>query len=832
MKKTEEKVLLLGSLFHDIGKFRQRCESKALGKHQMLGEQLIDSLQDQFIKILDGDEPAFKRLKSVIASHHDKTDDFLTEICRESDHLSASERVEFAENEEPKDFWQHHFLSSLFSKIKLLNPEPLNIRYYKHNLLIKKDYKILIPPYETKEDAVESGAHYKNQGARFESFKKDLAGVLDIYKDNDDFDTLINLLLVLFEKYMWCIPDFTGSPQTDISLYNHLKDVAGISHALYLNSLEGGDNKKLALVIGDIPGIQNYIFNVVNKKPAKILRGRSIYVQILTRIFASVFLDKFGLTDVNLIMIAGGKFYILAPYKSDFNEKYNLAIHQIEKYLADNFFYDLKFASGYTAFNYSDLKNKEITFGELIDLASYDLLNGRHKIFSEKFIADDNFKFVLNADYIDQNDGISDSVKCQVTDRPIRKGRARNISLPDDDVLTVDSQVKNEYDIGSFITRGAVVVGLNSSYDVIRVKEVEKYKDISSDHRIIINPSLEELLQYDGDKKELLKNCYFIEVANYVSLNEGGNVMDFQEMVKKNDGAEVLTLIKGDIDELGLLMSTGLFDKGEDAGRDYTAISRTTTLSNHLKYFFSFFINGFLRDWDVSQKKHEEINETNKDQYVYTVFAGGDDLMLITTQSASLNLVSEFNKYFTDFVCENPEVHISYSLTNFKDNTPIRIVSDISERNQKRIKDYFKNSKKDSFTSDNNKNGIYLFDTPLKVRELQTITEWEKELIRLTEEKVITKGVIRALFDISVLIRNYLRKTDAEARTRNLIYHPMLTYMLNRSVKDKKGNYNNGKEEEFFTKALAIPNKSPETDRFLLSLYPLICSVIYKLRNK
>lgn len=831
MKTKEEKILLLGSLFHDIGKFRQRCESKNLGKHQQLGAELVDSLKEKFLKILDGDESALGRLKSVISGHHDKSTDLLTEICRESDHLSASERVEFAENEEPKDFWQHHFLCSLFSKIRLLNQEPLNLRYYKHSLLVKEDYKVLIPSYETKEDAVESRAHYKNQGSVFESFRKDLESILEIYKGDDDFDSLINLLLILFEKYLWCVPDFTGSPETDISLYNHLKDVAGISHALYLNTLESGENKKLALIIGDIPGIQNYIFDVVYKKPAKILRGRSIYVQILTRIFASVFLDKFGLTDVNLVMLAGGKFYILAPFQNDFSGKYDSAIEQIEKYLADNFFYDLKFAAGFTPFDYRELKSKEITFGELIDRASYDLLKGRHKIFHNKLIRDDNFKFVLPADYISQKEGISDSVKCCVTERPIRKGILEKIYLSEGDPLTVDRQVKNEYDIGSFVTKGAVVVCLDSSYNVIKVRGIAKLDEINSDYRIIINPSLEELLDYDGDKRDLLKNCHFIEVANYASLKDEKNVLDFQEMVKKNDGAEVLTLIKGDIDELGLLMSTGLFDKGEDA-KDYTAISRTTTLSNHLKYFFSFFVNGFLKEWDVSRGDPSKIKEEEKDQYAYTVFAGGDDLMLITTQSASLKLVNEFNKHFTDFVCENPEVHISYSLTNFKDSTPVRIISDISERNQKRVKNYYKNKQRDSFTSDKNKNGIYLFDTPLKTKAIQGIIEWEKELIRLTEEKVITKGVIRALFDISVLIRNYLQKTDTEAKTRNLIYHPMLTYMINRSVKDKQGKHKDDKAKEFFTKALAIPNKSNETDKFLLSLYPLICTAIYKLRNK
>ncbi|MBK8549854.1 MAG: hypothetical protein IPL53_01880 [Ignavibacteria bacterium] len=47
---------------------------------------------------------------------------------------------------------------------------------------------------------------------------------------------------------------------------------------------------------------------------AKILRGRSIFVEVLTRNFASKILDKLGLTECNLIMLAGGKFYIVARF--------------------------------------------------------------------------------------------------------------------------------------------------------------------------------------------------------------------------------------------------------------------------------------------------------------------------------------------------------------------------------------------------------------------------------------------------------------------------------------------------------------------------------------
>ena len=228
-----------------------------------------------------------------------------------------------------------------------------------------------------------------------------------------------------------------------------------------------------------------------------------------------------------------------------------------------------------------------------------------------------------------------------------------------------------------------------------------------------------------------------LEVANYTSIDKNNNVKDFNEMAGVNHGAEFLTLIKGDIDNLGLLMSCGL--SGNE--KDISTLSRITTLSYHLKYFFSFFINGFLNDWDCSTKGLDK-EHPESDQNVYTIFAGGDDLMLVTTQSASLKLVNEFNKKFKDFACENDEVHITYSHTIFKDHTPIRMVADISEHNQDDAKKKLKgNSNFDTlesflisdepFSKEKDKTGLYLFNSIVKNSSIDYILKKENRINRL-----------------------------------------------------------------------------------------------------
>ncbi|MBU2506796.1 MAG: type III-A CRISPR-associated protein Cas10/Csm1, partial [Bacteroidetes bacterium] len=335
MYSLEEKILLLGALFHDIGKFQQRCLNQKV-PHEELGALFVSNNSDLFMPILDNNKIAYERFCKIIGSHHSKNpSDELIRITKLADHSSASERVEKVENEEIGAIWKHHFLSSAFSKINLRSDEETPTRYYRHELLTEKNYYVLIPSFETTEDALVSNVHYKNQGGIFESFISQLRTVLEFYETEDDFDTLINLILIVFEKYMWCIPDFTGSPDTDISLYNHSKDVAAISHALYKSRQSNKESSELNLIIGDMPGIQKYIFDITNKKPAKILRGRSIYVQLLTRYFSSIILKSLGLTETNLIMLAGGKFYLLAPKDDSFQENYENAVQKIEHYLIE-----------------------------------------------------------------------------------------------------------------------------------------------------------------------------------------------------------------------------------------------------------------------------------------------------------------------------------------------------------------------------------------------------------------------------------------------------------------------------------------------------------------
>ena len=851
----DEKVLILGALFHDIGKFEQRCTGNPTReKHPVLGSKLIDDgrFLHRFEKIVGKEN--IDVLKNVISEHHNPSAKELTFVVREADRLSASERVDMEEAEAYQDRWDHKHLASLFSKINILSPDKITPRYYKHEHLTKEQFEVIIPT-ETSENDIKEYAYNESD---WNLFKEDLEYVLDIYENDEDFESLVNLLLVIFEKYMWCIPDFTGSSETDISLYNHLKDVAGLSHAIKLTQAENPRSKNLNLVIGDIPGIQNYIFNVVNRKPAKILRGRSIFVQVLTRNLATKLLKAFGLTEVNLIMLAGGKFYIIAPDTEKFKQNFVKTIKKIEEdYLFKNFRMELGFNCAYHTFHYPDLMDKKnlLTFGQVVEEASHKLIQNRYNLFAGRLFPKESAlsqNFIWDEEYIKDDGSGSDSIKCRVTDRPIRLDRKDKIEIPTEngfEELLVDEQVAIEYAIGSKIVGNDLIVILNDDdlsidpQNIMPIKQFKKEEKYKNRTKILMNPTFTEQLKKENLGKDIYRNTFYLEAANYCSRGVKDEIMPFEDMVEKNDGAQFLALIKGDIDNLGLIMAYGLTDDKDDL----TGISRTTTLSNHLKYFFSFFLNGFLSDWETQKQKeiserakkdnpsisNEELQKLKNENRIYTIFAGGDDLMLITPQSSAVKLIKALNDKFDEFTCSNTEVHISYSVTHFKDHTPIRIVADFAEENQKEGKKHTKDKqskllkaeKEKAFLSDNDKAGTYLFETFIKNKNLKELIEQTENLtIKANDERTgLSRGLIRRLLELSEMLKKYEETDDATY----LIAYARLNHTVNRLLKDKDKDI-----KKFFENVLTI-NKDGNEDAQKLEkiLHPLVCQVIYNIRK-
>lgn len=141
-----------------------------------------------------------------------------------------------------------------------------------------------------------------------------------------DFHVLFTHLLAVLERYTWCLPSNSQEEIPDISLYDHLRTTAAIAACLYIyhceknewdiTSIKDSRKEKFRLVVGDLSGIQSYIFDISHHGAggvAKRLRARSFYLSMLSEVASHKVLHTFGLPISNIIMASGGKFYILLP---------------------------------------------------------------------------------------------------------------------------------------------------------------------------------------------------------------------------------------------------------------------------------------------------------------------------------------------------------------------------------------------------------------------------------------------------------------------------------------------------------------------------------------
>ncbi|MBE2280209.1 MAG: hypothetical protein IAE91_07455 [Ignavibacteriaceae bacterium] len=833
--RIEEKIILLAALFHDLGRFMQICNTDESENHQLTASSLIDMYFDEFKTILDNENSAVEKLKTLILNHHgDKGEDLLLNALIDADRISSGlKNINGIDEEIVKSDSDSKYLASIFSKVKLnAVVQPVSKFYNIKELEKNKLNDALLPKFKEDLDPVPG----KISLTLLDKFKEDLGVILKQFKVGSDFNTLINFLIQLLENYVWCIPAKTGDKFSAVSLFNHLKDTAGLAHSIYLTKGLGQSNK-LALIIGDFPGIQKYIFNIRNKKQAKMLRGRSIFVHIITSIAASVLLDKFGVSSASMIMLAGGKFYIIAPYDDNFEQILQSAMSEIENILLKNFNFELQFGCGHFPFSFEELAKGESEFSLIINKASEDLLNGKNKSFKSMFFTNGAVNediFVIPGDFIEpdkDDENGTDTVKDAITGKPVLKNRLEFIQDSgkngENQKYKVDKQVAIEYKLGDKITKGAVVVNYEKIDGTLLIKSVSKLKDTGNTERnrvIVLNANykllIDELKAGNGSK---FNDALFLDVANFASIDEGDNsVIDFEKLEKYNDGAEYLTLIKGDIDNLGLIMAYGL-----KSSKLAVPVSAISTMSYQLKYFFSFYLNGFMNNF--CKTGLETASTKKNDKFIYTVFAGGDDLMLVTPQSSSVEFLLSLNRRFEEFTALNPEIHISYSLTNFKHNTPVNIVSEFSEENQELIKNGFKTKDVDNklkYHGDFNKAGVRIFDTNLKVSELNNILLMRETMNKWIEKEQISLAVVRYLYSLSELFKEF-----EKGIFNKINWHPILTYYINRNVKDKTNGYETEELKNFFDAILKLNKEDEYAQKIKRILMPLTASVIYSERK-
>jgi CRISPR-associated protein Csm1 len=766
------------------------------------------------------------------AAKHHRPDTFLQWIIATADRLASGfERESFdnynaAANDETRPL--NHYTTRqwtllegihLFSSREESKPYP-RFRYPLAALSPKNIFPVLASDCE-QEANKNAQAQYR---ALWEAFKQQLESIPPSHRSS--FPLWLDHFESLWLTFTHAIPSATvGEVKPDVSLYDHSKTTAALAVALwryhadkshdpetirqqlraqwdkkregYPESKQAWEKEKFLFIQGDFFGIQNFIFtegSLTQKRAAKLLRGRSFYVSLLTELAALKVLDCLELPATSQVINAAGKFLIVAHHTPAVIER----LHTVQAEL-DSWF--LKHTYGQSGIGLAWLpaaaehfrQNKDggSPFRELMKRLFERLEAAKLKRFQlcgerpaaalfEGFL--DRFIRERGECRIDGRSPASQKLENDVYVSPLAYDQIRigewlvthdRLLVTHTRVLPLEGQKLKQPDLPIF------------GYHLLFTPAEERTGKFGAEaksgnlHRAwdFSLPESAEAPLWNGYARRHI-NAYvprftdtdLLEAARgkYDGLSEEDRENERQSAPKtlshlawddrtpdpgRNDrwrGEKALMILKGDVDNLGLIFQSGLKNP---------TFAKMAALSRQLNVFFAVYLPWLCR--------HEFPN-------TYTVFAGGDDFFLIGPWYSTLRLTQRMKDDFRRYVAENPDIHFSAGLSMTKPGLPIRQLAQLAEKALEKAKAH-----NPDYAGVPPKNAITCFDQAVSWDVFDGLMARETGLRRLDEDHAFSTGYLYGLLHLTDMA------AKVNGRPENAIWHAYFAYRTRRLAETK-----------------------------------------------
>ncbi len=790
-------AIILAGLLHDIGKFMQRAEIPLSSQSKNMENTICPSYKGRhshyhvlwtnefFEKYFIKRYPQFSYLENQkdnlanLASYHHSPETPLQKIIAKADHFSSGmDRLERDIEDEilGRLSYKKARLRPIFESIDLGLDEikKVGFKYELRPLILDKENLFPKPRKELKPSEGET---------LISEYQKLWDGFINEFEKlpEDNFNLFLQGLLYLLEKYTWCIPSSTID-LPDISLFDHLKTTAAFAACLYLFhtqiddfsnlSIKDEEMKKLLIISGDLSGIQKYIFNFSpsnTKGVSKLLRARSFYISALSNVCSHYLLQSLNLPLVCEVINAGGRFTLLAPNTSAVKEKLKDVYKEITEWfrkefcgeLVINLNWDLELSEkDFAIENFSHIiSNLEKNIEEAKTHKLQKALIEDNKWKEESFVFDELYKYergVCNSCgkkpvVISPEEGETENSLCDLCSSLSKVGQW----LIKKNILAYSHEKPATKEYISFFDK-KYYLSFWSQLNQLDPKKfylIEELESSSNSEKTILGRKY--LANYvpiwDSDKEmeklcNLCKerdNCEFQEEK--MGLSKTFQCISLQGIDRERErGVAMLGILKADVDRLGFIVSKGLGKK--------VSISRYSTLSRELNLFFTGYLNELIK------KRYRNI---------YTVYAGGDDLFLISDWQTMLEFSKILYEDFRKFTCQNPNITLSAGLVISKPRFPIRRSADMVAE----ALETAKNTGRDRIT---------LFNHSIRWDEFEPLRKFAEFLdVNLdNSESGITMGFLYRLFNY---YQNYLLFLE-KGRIDGLKFYSQVAYDVGRNV--------------------------------------------------
>jgi len=388
------------------------------------------------------------------------------------------------------------------------------------------------------------------------------------------------------------------------------------------------------LIVGDISGIQDYLFDISGRGggQSRRLRARSFYLQALTECAALRVMHAAGWSTDSILLTAAGRFILsgdaLTATGSDDVSRVAL---NIERWLLDHLGGRVRLAM-------------EISTGNADIPAMYDYaLRGvqRRKYRSWSGIAQVDGAWNPSQLVLPPLD-----TPCSICGREPSRHTQRDAD--DDTEYRIGERCRDDFELGKRLP--------NARWMEVRENPGPESMEIVGAHIILhfdfptaTGPetlavlSLRDEIPPAGTLSPVLTH----RLARHIPQDRG-RPLDFKEIAGKARGDSLLAVLKMDVDHLGKYIGEGLARE-----RSLEWLGRT---SRKLDRFFAETLDRELTKppWDM----------------IYTVFSGGDDLILIGPWDVMLNYAGHVHDHLSK-TFEAEKLTISAGAAFFKSHSPV-----------------------------------------------------------------------------------------------------------------------------------------------------------------
>ena len=662
--EEKELSLVLSSMLHDIEKFYRRAgkekefsreeDPDGANGHAMRSARIAKHI----LRLAEFPENVVSNVFKLISRHHSKNKVSFGDKVAANDERGEYEDTKNFEIPftDKKGFWGVVNPLSLvipnvregtlvknicFSNLYFRNPlEGWKLTFLKPSRLSELSHEDITvsDPYQYKEQAWEKLVN---------DFEKEIKLLRKEHRVLKKSSMLYNLL----EDYFSTLPSSYGRVEkgtttwvwSPVSLFDHSRIVAAIN---ICNERTKKDESKFAIIVGDVSGIQKFIFpeRMHSKSSLKLVKGRSILIQLYTLLSALSVLEALKLPLCNLIYVGGGSFAILGYDNGRLNKLLEEISHKFSKTFEGNlllFFGVKKFRE--------NLKNTYDGAWEDLEITKF---KSRWKLVKNYIGSTSNQRPCKYC-------GIFSSVEKTEEEMPICKWCKKTFK---------------EWKLFKKISESEKVF-LNMDLKSFECHFSEKQEGISFSVNLF-DISAMGTLQIPAvfpifDEKNELSRVLLDHSLDNEPLRKGEIIPLNYASSRWFEGKKRYGVLKGDVDNLGHILKTGL--------QEVWSLSAIATLSRMISLFFERKIPKLCSD----------ILRSENPRYIYLVYSGGDDFLVFGDPEALLKLSEKIIENFHIFSGWNPHVSLSLAFDVFPYKFPVSKAVEHTESNLNEIKSYF-----------------------------------------------------------------------------------------------------------------------------------------------